>query len=94
MDSYHSVPISKSFVDKSAELEIDLEQPFEVQCPVKIIHGVQDDTVNYLQSIQVMNCITSSQCELIFQKDGDHRMQNESGLSLIKYHLDDLIQKL
>ena len=89
--AYGTIPVTKQFVKESAEMEIDLSQPYEIHCPVKIIHGVQDDTVNYLQSIDVMNMMSTSKCELIFQKDGDHRMQNESGLSLIKHHLDDLL---
>ena len=91
--SYGVVPVSKSFVDSSIEMEIDMSKPFEIQCPVKIIHGVEDDTVPYLQSIEVMNMISTKDCQLIYQKDGDHRMQNESGLSLIKQHLDDLVLK-
>jgi len=93
--TYNSFPISRSFVEGSFELEIDLTKSYEIKCPaVKIIHGVQDDTVNYLQSIEVMNVMSSSKIELIFQKDGDHRMQNESGLSLIKHHLDDLLSRI
>ena len=92
MDStYGVVPVSKAFVDSSIEVEIDMNEPLQIQCPVKIIHGVQDDLVDYLQSIEVMNLISTKDCELIYQKSGDHRMQNESGLSLITKHLDDLI---
>ena len=92
--TYGSFPISRSFVEESYNLEIDLTKSYEIDCPVKIIHGVQDDTVNYLQSIEVMNAMSTSKIELIFQKDGDHRMQEESGLSLIKHHLDDLFSRI
>ena len=86
----------KEFAAKSEELEFDLSKPntLQIQCPVKIIHGVQDDTVPYKQSLQVMEMISTSNVELIYQKSGDHRMQNTEGIDLITRELDDLIAKV
>ena len=86
----------KEFAAKSEELEFDLSKPntLQIQCPVKIIHGVQDDTVPYKQSLQVMEMISTSNVELIYQKSGDHRMQNTEGIELITRELDDLIAKV
>ena len=95
MDStYGSVPVRKDFVMKSAELEFDLTQKLDIQCPVKIIHGVQDDTVPYENSLKVMKMISNDNVELIYQKSGDHRLQNDSGLELILRSLDDSLSKI
>ena len=95
MDStYGSVPVRKDFVMKSAELEFDLTQKLDIQCPVKIIHGVQDDTVPFKQSIDVLQMISTDQVELIYQKSGDHRMQNIDGIELIKKTLDEIVCKI
>jgi pimeloyl-ACP methyl ester carboxylesterase len=91
--SYAIVPIRKDFVAKSSELEIDLSKCLEIKCPVKIIHGVQDDTIPFKNSLDVMNVVSGSDVELIYKKDGDHRMQNESGLELIMRTLDVLVKQ-
>ena len=92
--SFGLVPVSKSFVDKSVDMELDIEGKLNIQCPVKIIHGFQDDTVPYEDSLKVMKMISHDNVELIYQKSGDHRMQNETGLELIKRSLDDMLLKL
>ena len=90
--TYGSVPVSQSFVEKSTEME--LSDKIQVNCPVKIIHGVQDETIPYQNSLKVLNMIQNDNVELLFVKSGDHRMQSESHLEIIKSNLDHLISKI
>ena len=94
MYNFGSVPVSKEFMTKSAEMDLDLSKQLEIQCPVKIIHGVQDKSVPFIQSLDGMQLISTDQVELIFQKSGDHQMGSTDGLELIKKTLDDLITNL
>lgn len=91
---YHTIPVRKEFVSKSVELELDLKSPLEITCPVRIIHGVQDDTIPYAKSLDVMNMISTENVELIYQKSGDHIMANESSIELILRTLDDMITRI
>ena len=92
--SYGMVPVSKQLVEESVTMELDTTKPLEIKCPVKIIHGVQDDTVPYENSLKVMKMISNDNVELIYQKSGDHRLQNDSGLELILRSLDDTLSKI
>ena len=92
--SYGTVPVRKDFVEKSRELEFDLSSKLEIKCPVKIVHGVQDDTVPHLQSLKVMEMISSNDVDLIYQKSGDHVMQAQNSIDLIKRNLDELLLKV
>ena len=92
--SYGVIPVSKVFVEESVNMELDTSQSLEITCPVKIIHGVQDDTIPYENSLKVMKMISNDDVELIYQKSGDHRLQSDSGLELILRSLDDTFSKI
>ena len=92
--SYNVVPMSKKFVEESAELEFDTSKSLEIKCPVKIIHGVEDAVIPYENSLKVMKMISNDNVELIYQKSGDHSLLSDDGLELIKRSLDDSLSKL
>ena len=92
--SYGVIPVSKVFVEESVNMELDTSQSLEITCPVKIIHGVQDDTIPYENSLKVMKMISNDDVELIYQKYGDHRLQSDTGLELILRSLDDTFSKI
>ena len=92
--SYGVVPVSKMFVEDSAKMELDPSQPLEIKCPVKILHGVQDETIPYENSLKVMKMIGNDNVELTYQKSGDHRLQSDAGLELILRSLDDTLSKI
>ena len=92
--SYGVIPVSKLFVEESVNMELDTSQSLEITCPVKIIHGVQDDTIPYENSLKVMKMISNDNVELIYQKSGDHRLQSDAGLELILRSLDDTLSKI
>ena len=92
--SYGVVPVSKMFVEESASMELKTTIPTEIKCPVKILHGVQDETIPYENSLKVMKMIGNDNVELIYQKSGDHRLQSDAGLELILRSLDDTLSKI
>ena len=92
--SYGVIPVSKLFVEESVNMELDTSQSLEITCPVKIIHGVQDDTIPYENSLKVMKMISNDDVELIYQKSGDHRLQSDTGLELILRSLDETLSKI
>jgi len=92
--SYNVIPVSKVFVEESINMELDTSTTLDIKCPVKILHGIQDDTIPYENSLKVMKMIRNEDVELIYQKSGDHRMQSDSGLELILRSLDDTLSKL
>ena len=46
-NGYEKLAIRKSFSENSKAFEIDLTRDIPVKCPVKIFHGVLDESVPY-----------------------------------------------
>ena len=88
------MPIFKAFAEESDKMELDTSKSLEIKCPVKIIHGVKDETVPYEKSLKVMQLISNDNVELTYQKDGDHRLSSDTSLELILRSLDDMLSKI
>jgi len=85
---YSDIPLSKRFSDSSSIVELDLSTPLNVNCPVRILHGVQDDTVPYENSIEIMKLLTSQDVDITFRKTGDHRLSENKDLGILSDILD------
>lgn len=92
-DEYGIKPLKKSFAENSANFEIDLSQPIAINCPVKILHGVADDTIPYKNSLRIMEKIMSEEVELIYRKGAEHRFSDEKSLKLLETCLEKIIVK-
>ena len=68
------------------------ENSLEVACPVRILHGLKDQTVTHVKSVKLMKAMASKDIELILRKAGDHLMEQPEDLSLMAYVLDTLIE--
>ena len=93
-DDSYDLPIFKAFAEESDKMELDTSKPLEIKCPVKIIHGVKDETVPYEKSLKVMQLISNDNVELIYQKDGDHRLSSDTSLELMLRSLDDMLSNI
>merc|ERR1719510_910472 len=92
--AYGDKPMSKRFIETSYVVEMDLTSPINVDCPVKILHGVQDDTVNFESSIGVMKLLTSQDVDLLYRKSGDHRLSEKRDLELLSETLDKMMKTI
>jgi len=92
-DQYGVKPLKKSFAENSAKFEIDLGQPIDISCPVRILHGVADDSVPYKSSLGIMELLVSEDVEVIYRKGAGHRFSEEESLKLLESNLEKIIQK-
>jgi len=83
-DEYGIKPLKKSFAENSAKYELDLTQDIKIDCPIKILHGVCDDTIPYKNSLGIMEKIISNDVELIYRKQAEHRFSDEKSLKLLE----------
>jgi len=90
-DEYGIKPVKKSFAENSVKFELDLSKSIEIDCPVKILHGVGDATINYKNSLVIMEKIRSEEVELIYRKQAEHRFSDDSSLKLLENCLDRII---
>jgi len=87
-------PVRKSFSENSEKLEIDLTQPIPITCPVKLLHGCEDESVPYVQSTKIMSLLATSDVDLTLRKSVDHSFVDETSLRLIGDSIDKLMDKL
>ncbi len=68
-----------------------LDQPIDLTIPVRLIHGVDDDVVEWQRSERVLAQLTSKDATLQLIKNGDHRLSNPRHIAHIQTALSDLI---
>ena len=62
-------------------------------CPVRLLHGLADESVPWQQSLRLMQHLDSGDATLTLVKDGDHRLSRAEDLALLARVLDALIDQ-
>ena len=52
-------------------------------CPVRLIHGMADDTVSWEVSLKLTEVLKSDDVHLTLIKDGGHRLSRDADIELI-----------
>lgn len=89
-DDQQSYHIYQALID-DGEHYLLLGKPIDIQSPVYLIHGVDDDVVEWQRSQQVMHHLRSDRVTLTLVKKGDHRLSTPADLSLIERTIDRLV---
>ena len=71
-----------------------LRNKIALNCPVRLIHGLQDRDVPWITSQKISECIQSQDVETIFIKNGNHRLSSAPALDRLRQTLDALIQTI
>ena len=60
-----------------------MRAPIAINCPVRLIHGMEDGDVPWQTSLDLADRITGRDTQVLLVKDGDHRLSRESDLDLM-----------
>ncbi len=60
-----------------------MRAPLAINCPVRLIHGMDDPDVPWQTSLDLAERITGRDTQVLLVKDGDHRLSRESDLDLL-----------
>lgn len=85
--------ISKDFIEDGRK-NLLLRESINIDCPVVLMHGAQDDIVPVETSMRVMEKLSSERVKVVIKKDSDHRMSSEEDLELLKKEVQELITVL
>lgn len=66
-------PITKGLIEDGARHDV-LSDKAPVNCPVRLIHGLEDPDVPWQMSVRLAGALNSSDVEVVLLKDGDHRL--------------------
>ncbi|XP_006812188.1 palmitoyl-protein thioesterase ABHD10, mitochondrial-like [Saccoglossus kowalevskii] len=69
-----------------------LGDSINITCPVRLIHGMDDDTVPSESSLDIARRLKSNDVDVILRKCGKHRMSTDRDLDLLIQTLDQLIR--
>jgi pimeloyl-ACP methyl ester carboxylesterase len=61
-----------------------LHAPLPIACPVRLLHGQQDDAVAWEQALKIAERLASSDVQVVLVKDGDHRLSRAQDLALLR----------
>lgn len=68
-----------------------LDGPIELDIPVRLIHGLQDDDVPWRTSLRIQEQLTSDDVEVQLVKNGGHRLSEDHDLDRMMRTLDALL---
>lgn len=60
-----------------------LQEKFSLPCPVRLIHGKNDDTVPWRKAEKIREQLASPDLKIIWIEDGDHRLSRPQDLKII-----------
>jgi pimeloyl-ACP methyl ester carboxylesterase len=79
---------TKALVEDGSR-NLALRGPIPLTCPVRLLHGMADESVPWRQSLALAQCL-SGDVTLTLVKDGDHRLSRDQDLARLARVLDDL----
>lgn len=84
---------TRAFV-QSGDANLLLGAPIDLQCPVHLLHGQNDEDVPSDISLRLAAALTSQDVEITLIKGGDHRLSRASDIDLLVNSIARLIQKI
>ena len=71
-----------------------LRRPISLHCPVRLLHGMRDDSVPWMISSRIAEKLLSEDVRILLIKDGDHRLSRDQDIARLKSTLDELLSEL
>jgi pimeloyl-ACP methyl ester carboxylesterase len=68
-----------------------LGAPIALDMPVRLLHGMRDESVPWQLSLRLADRLTSRDVAVTLIKDGDHRLSSDADLTRLERTLDELV---
>ncbi len=85
--------ITRDFIAESGN-HLVLDGEIDINCPVYLIHGMQDEDVPWEFSVTLNEKIKSKDVKTMLVDDGDHRMSSPKHLAIIIRTIDKMLRKV
>ncbi len=83
-------PVSLALIEEGRE-HLLLGASIALECPVRLLHGLDDRDVPWQTSCRLLQALTSSDVTLELVKGGDHRLSQASDLARLSRTLSELL---
>ena len=71
-----------------------LDRPIALHCPVRLLHGMCDDSVPWMTTSRIAEKILSEDVRISLIKDGDHRLSRDQDIARLKLTLEELLAEI
>lgn len=75
-------PITRNLIEDGRKHRI-LPEGFDLDCPLRILHGCQDPDVPWQHGLETFDAIRSSDAQFTLIKEGDHRLSRDQDILAI-----------
>ena len=75
-------PTHPAFWRDAQALQV-LGEPVAIDCPVRLLHGQEDEDVPVATSLRLASALRSTDVHLTLVKDGDHRLSRPDDIALL-----------
>jgi len=65
-----------------------------IQCPVRLIHGMQDEEVPYATALKLCDVIATNEIAVTLVKDGKHSLDQEEDFVRMRGAVDDVFSNV
>lgn len=86
-------PITRQLIEEGRQ-HLLTEKPIMLDCPVHLLHGMQDPDVPYTLSLQLADTVTREDVEVTLVKNGDHRMSRPENLDLLCRSVEAMVSRV
>ena len=80
------------FKDSFKHLLLESNKKIPITCPVRLLHGMNDDVIPYETSLEIARKLESEDVEILLDKKSDHRFSSDKNLKLLGTVLDELLE--
>lgn len=86
-------PVTRAIIEDGRR-HLLLRAPIGLDCPVRLIHGIEDHDVPWRTSLKLMERLRARDVELHLIKDGEHRLSRTEDLQRLCETVDRLLAQL
>ncbi|MEX2201700.1 MAG: alpha/beta hydrolase [Dongiaceae bacterium] len=87
------LPITQRLIEDGRD-HLRLAGPIDLDCPVRLLHGMKDDAVPWQTSARLAERLAGTDIAVTLIKSGDHRLSEPDDLARLTATLDALVQSI
>lgn len=77
---------------ESGQANLLLDAPIPIDCPVRLLHGLADETVPWAISTRLAESLRSDDVQVTLVKNGDHRLSRDADIALLIATVEKLLE--
>ncbi|MEX2449867.1 MAG: alpha/beta hydrolase [Rhodospirillales bacterium] len=85
--------VRQDFIDEGRN-HLLLDTAIAIDCPVRLLHGINDEDVPYATSLRLAENLRTDDVEITLIKNGDHRLSTPTDITRLTETLETLLNRL